>query len=335
MIRMPTPEHFHVGAKTMTNSQSLVLGVALALLPGVLANAQEVKEDSSLLTSWPGLLSLGFANNGQRVSATVGQRIELTLGTVGPIQWGDPQVSSPAVRLEATAQGPVNPGGPIFIYMFDAAAEGEAEIKVSIEKPSNYPSTGHDTFAVTIRVQPASGNLRQRNAARLLDQENNEPWNNASESLDYVDGACPPKSAIRTLSQTFVPHLPRLTAIEVQLVAVKPGQGSGDVEMTLMTEHQVLAVVWKTVTAADCDHVLFPLPNGGVNVAPGEVYSIRLTGIGGVFGWKYVVGGYAQGAAFLDHKPLLEDGRSTFLFRTFGMKCVNGNDCHVSTHPER
>jgi hypothetical protein len=319
----------------MTYSRSLVW-IALAILLGVLAKAQLQQEDGSLSTAQPGLLALNIANNGQHVTATVDQQIEITLGTVGPRQYGDPQVSSPAVRLEGTAQGPVNPGGPIFIYMFDAAAEGEAEIKVSIEKLPNFPSNDQDAFAVTIRVQPASGNLRERDSSRLLDQENNAPWENASATLDYEHGpGIAPKSGIRGLIQTFVPQLPRLTAIEVQLAAVKPGLGTDDVGMALMNEHQLLADVWKTESAADCDHVLFPLPNGGVTVTPGQVYSIRLSGIGGVFGWKYAVGGYTQGAAFLDHKLISEDGRTAFLFRTFGTKCVTGNDCDVSAHPAK
>src|SRR5216684_2869264 len=78
-----------------------------------------------------------------------------------------------------------------------------------------------------------------------------------------------------------------------------------------------LAVVSKTVPVADCGHVLFVFPNGGLRVSPGQVYSIRLSG-GSVFGWKYVVGGYASGAASFNGRPLLPNTRSTFLFRTFG-----------------
>jgi hypothetical protein len=37
-----------------------------------------------------------------------------------------------------------------------------------------------------------------------------------------------------------------------------------------------------------------------------------------LFGWKYVVGGYENGAATFNGKPLLKQARSTFLFRTFG-----------------
>lgn len=62
-------------------------------------------------------------------------------------------------------------------------------------------------------------------------------------------------------------------------------------------------------------HVRFAF--GGLEVSPGKVYSIRLSG-GTVFGWKYVVGGYKKGSASFNGRPLLRDARSTFLFRTFG-----------------
>jgi len=76
-------------------------------------------------------------------------------------------------------------------------------------------------------------------------------------------------------------------------------------------------LVRRHLTLTDSRHVLFVFPNGGLRVSPGQVYSIRLSG-GSVFGWKYVVGGYANGAASFNGKPLLPDTRITFLFRTFG-----------------
>jgi hypothetical protein len=118
--------------------------------------------------------------------------------------------------------------------------------------------------------------------------------------------------------QTFTPSLPRLTRVEVELVLANPGPHDGEVTMFLENVGgEVLADVSKTVPVADCGHVLFVFPNGGLRVSPGQVYGIRLSG-GSVFGWKYVVGGYASGAASFNGRPLLPDTRSTFLFRTFG-----------------
>jgi hypothetical protein len=285
-------------------------------------------EHSTSPVSTQSFLSLDHANNGQSVDATVGERIELTLGMVGGPSYGNPQISSSAIRLDATALhidpgGIINPGGPTYIYMFEAVAEGEAQVKVPLNGALD-PETGKvrtlSTFSMRIRVGPATvSSLRPASPLRL-DQANSPPWSGAWTTLDYLDGPrIPlPKRGFRVLSQTFVPRLAKLTAIEVQLAAAKPEQSSGEVGMVLMTKYQVLAEVWKTVEVNNCDHVLFLLPTGGVTVVPGQVYTIRLTGIGRVFGWKYVVGGYANGAALLDGKPISQDSRNTFLFRTFG-----------------
>src|SRR5437588_4810935 len=64
-----------------------------------------------------------------------------------------------------------------------------------------------------------------------------------------------------------------------------------------------------------------PYPQGGVRVTPGQVYTIQLSSSDTVLGWKYVLGGYANGAAsFHDYpgRPLSPYTSRTFLFRTFG-----------------
>jgi len=139
------------------------------------------------------------------------------------------------------------------------------------------------------------------------DQANTAPWNDAWTNV---------RNLVR---QTFTPSLPRLNGVEVELVVANPGPPSAEVTMTLMdADRKSLAVVSKTVPVADCSQVLFLLPDGGLRVSPGQVYAIGLSSIGSVFGWKYVVGGYPNGAASFNGKPLLRDTRSTFLFRTFG-----------------
>lgn len=117
--------------------------------------------------------------------------------------------------------------------------------------------------------------------------------------------------------QTFTPTLPRLTGVEVELVAANPGPPEEEVTMTVEDAGgQTLALVSKTVPVADCD-VLLVFPGGGLEVSPGHVYSIGPSG-GSLFGWKYALHGYRKGEAWFNGKPLLPDARSTFLFRTFG-----------------
>ena len=290
----------------MTHTRSTVCLVTFTLLVAVCGKTDAQAADSSSLNATRQVLSLNFKNNGQHLTVVVGQQIEITLGTIGGPQYSKPEVSSPAIRLQSTALGPINPGGPSFTYIFEAAAEGEAQVTVPIIFSNNPEWTKQHTFAVTIRVRPAPGNWRGLHASLTPDESNIEPWKNAWTNL-------------RNARQNFVPSLPRLTGVEVELVVANPGPISDEVNMSLANaEGAGLAFVSKTVEIAHCSHVLFLFPKGGLQVLPGQVYSIVLSGDRGVFGWKYVADGHPNGAASLNGKPLSRDTRSTFLFRTFG-----------------
>jgi len=291
----------------MTNSRSAVFWVALVFLWISCGNADAQKVDMSSTSIKQQVLSLNFTNNGQHLAATVGQQIEITLGTVGPKQYGTPQVSSPAIQLESVALAwPPNPGGPTYVYIFEATAEGEVQVKIPLIYSENPDCTKRLTFTVTIHVGPAAGSPPALRASMTPDQANTAPWKNAWTNL------------LNDVRQSFTPSLPKLTAVEVELVVANPGPSDDEVTLYLGNAGgEVLAVVSKTVPVADCRHVLFVFPNGGLRVSPGRVYSIRLSG-GSVFGWKYVVGGYANGAASFNGRPLLADTRSAFVFRTFG-----------------
>ncbi len=290
----------------MTSSRARILVSGLASVLVVSCNA--AAQNRSPHRSSPGVLSLSFANNGQHVSARVGQQIELRLGTVGPRQYSTPEISSSAVLLVSTALvWPVNPGGPGFAYIFEAVAEGEAKVTVPVinNDPTSY--TNDITFTITIAVAPARGKRSRRHVWLTPDQANTAPWQNAWTNLNNF------------ARQSFIPSLPRLTGVEVELVVANPGRESAEVSMMILNEAGVgVAQVFKTVAAADCGHVVFLLPRGGLPVSPGQVYSIALSGGDNLFGWKYVVGGYGKGTAFFNNKPLLKEERSTFLFRTFG-----------------
>jgi len=291
----------------MTNARLLGCVVAFTLVLVVCSKADAQKIDAPSPTSRQHILSLNFTNNGQHLVASVGQQIEITLGTVGPAQYGKPEVSSSAIRLESVALGlPVNPGGPTFTYIFEAAAEGQVQVKVPIINSHNPDWTKEHSFAATIHVGPASGNPRRPHGFLTPDQSNSEPWKSAWTNLNNAQ-------------QSFKPSLPRLTGVEVELVVANPGPASGKVTMALMNaEGGNLAIVSKTVAVADCNHVLFLLPKGGALVLPAQIHSISLNGAGGIFGWKYVQGGYANGAASMNGKPLSGVTPATLLFRTFG-----------------
>jgi hypothetical protein len=292
----------------MTTLRSVAFLAALAFLwTSCVASSQRVGMPPASIEQQ--VLFLNFANNGQHLTATLDQQIEITLGTVGPSQYGTSRVSSPAVRLESVSLAvPPNPGGPTYVYIFQAASEGEAEVTIPIINSENPDVAKRRTFTVTIRVGPTAGNPPALPASMTLDQLNTAPWKNAWTNL------------LNDVRQTFTPSLPRLIRVEVELVVANPGPSDGEVTMFLGNAGgDVLAVVSKTVPVADCAHVLFVFPNGGLRVSPGQVYSIRLSG-GSAFGWKYVIGGYGSGAASFNGRPLLPNSRTTFLFRTFGTK---------------
>lgn len=301
--------YLYAEGEIMTISRSGFSLVALAFLWAFCGNADAQKAGISSTSSNKQLLSLNFTNNGQQVAATVGQRIEITLGTIGGPQYGDPQISSSVIRLDSVAlKYPLIPAGPTFIYMFEAAAEGEAQVKIPLIYSQDQDLTKRFLFTVTIRV--GSGKTSPApNAFTTPDQANTAPWNNAWTNMH------------NDVRQTFTPSLRTLTGVEVELVVGNPGPPDDEVTMTLVNAEGVaLADVWKTVPVAECSHVLFLLPNGGLRVSPGQAYSIGLTSGDVVFGWKYVVGGYANGAASFNGRPLLPGTHSTFLFRTFGTK---------------
>jgi hypothetical protein len=293
----------------MTNSRSAVFLVALAFLWTSCGNADAQKVDMSSKSIKQQVSSLNFTNNGQHLAATVGQQIEITLGTIGPKQYGTPQVSSPAIRLESVAlAGPQTPGGPTFVYIFEATAEGEAQVKIPIIYSEDPDLTKQLTFTVTIHVGSAAGNAPALRASMTPNQANTAPWKNAWTNL------------VNDVRQTFTPSLPKLVGVEVELVVANPGPPEDTLSLVLLDARgRSVAVVSKAVPTADCAHVLFVFPNGGVEISPGPLYSLRLSG-GTTFGWKYVVGGYDKGSALFNGQPLLRHARSTFLFKTFGTK---------------
>src|SRR5215469_4696117 len=104
------------------------------------------------------VLYLNGGNNGQQVSAQIGQAILLTLQTIGPGQYGSPEISSAAIRFEGAAfPKEQNPGGPKQVYRFRARSEGKARIKIPhvLQLASGNTSEIRDpdaAFTFTIRV---------------------------------------------------------------------------------------------------------------------------------------------------------------------------------------
>src|SRR5579872_2258114 len=138
------------------------------------------------------------------------------------------------------------------------------------------------------------------------DQVNTAGWDKAWTNL------------LNVAEQSFTPSLPKLLGVEVELVVGNPGEAEDELTLTVLdTKNQEVVTVTEKVQTANSDTVMFLMPTNGVALSPGQTYRLRLTG-GTTFGWKYVVGGYKNGEATFNGKPLLAQARSTFLFRTFG-----------------
>jgi hypothetical protein len=118
--------------------------VALVLLMATCGNSAAQKAGTSPSITQEEL-SLSRANDGQHVSAKVGQPIVVTLQTIGGGQYGRPQLSSRAIRFESVDfPSKQNPGGPTQVYRLTAIAEGEAQIRI--------PHTGSNP-AVTFTIK--------------------------------------------------------------------------------------------------------------------------------------------------------------------------------------
>jgi hypothetical protein len=138
-----------------------------------------------------------------------------------------------------------------------------------------------------------------------VDQENTALWEGAWTNLE------------NDVRQVFGPSRPRLTAVEVDLLVGNPGPAQDTLTLNVLdTFGAPIATVTQVVPASRVDRVRFILPNEGLALTVGNLYSIQLKG-GHTFGWKYVMGGYEKGYATFNGKPLATNSRSTFLFRTF------------------
>src|SRR5579872_4122140 len=130
----------HAESWVMRKQRTAVLLVTLALLLTAGVNLPAEGPYPLSTSDRQQVLSLDFTNNGQSVKTRVGEQIEISLGTVGPRQYGTPQISSSAVRLLNTAQDwPPNPGGPRFVYVLEAAGEGEARVIVPVMNAEEMP----------------------------------------------------------------------------------------------------------------------------------------------------------------------------------------------------
>ena len=84
-------------------------------------------------------------NQGSVVEVKVRETIDLTLQTIGPGEYGDPQLSSTAVSFDAKGYAPLpNPAGPRQIYRFRAESPGMVTLTIPhTSDPTAFTLTFH------------------------------------------------------------------------------------------------------------------------------------------------------------------------------------------------
>jgi hypothetical protein len=76
-------------------------------------------------------ISLDNSSGGQTIPMAPGDKIDITLQTIGPGQYETPRVSSASVAfLGESDAGVPNPGGPRQLFRFGAMTVGRAEITI-------------------------------------------------------------------------------------------------------------------------------------------------------------------------------------------------------------
>jgi hypothetical protein len=98
-------------------------------------------------------IGLDNSSNGRTVSVAPGARIDVTLQTIGPGQYGTPTVSSGSIRFSGeSSAGEPNPGGPRQLFRFEAVTVGRADITIphtTVDPPS--PQVPPFVVAVDVR----------------------------------------------------------------------------------------------------------------------------------------------------------------------------------------
>src|SRR4029077_14931379 len=132
-LRAPLLQDFcEIPFQTRGGPMLISVLVSLAMVLAHCGNPPTQKAQTTP-SATPTEVSLNRTNDGQRVTAKVGQPIVVTLQTIGPGRYATPQISSHAVRFEGSAFAPPreqNPGGPQQVYRLTATAEGEAQVGV-------------------------------------------------------------------------------------------------------------------------------------------------------------------------------------------------------------
>lgn len=117
---------------------------ASSLLAG-LALVSGCAEESAPPPTREETVQMSEGDQGKSVKVPLGEEAELLLQTIGPGQYGAPELSSEALRfLDVTLPADQNPGGPRQLYRFEAVTTGTTTIHI----PHTERATSFDVVVV-------------------------------------------------------------------------------------------------------------------------------------------------------------------------------------------
>jgi hypothetical protein len=96
-------------------------------------------------------ISLDNSSNGHTVSVATGDKIDITLQTIGPGRYETPTVSGSIRFLGEGDAGLQNPGGPRQLFQFEAVTVGRGEI--TIPHTRSEPPFPQPPFVVAVEVR--------------------------------------------------------------------------------------------------------------------------------------------------------------------------------------
>jgi hypothetical protein len=103
-------------------------------------------------------VSLSYTDNGRTVIVQNGAEINVTLGTIGPGQYANPDISSPAVGFVSVEEvGPYTAGGVNQLFRFHAQGLGQASVSIPHQDPSGRLDGGAP-FAFIVDVESSEFN---------------------------------------------------------------------------------------------------------------------------------------------------------------------------------
>lgn len=294
-----SPYTWSVTSGTLPGGITLSSGGVLSGTPasaGTFTFTVQVKDSAAATASATFSLTLAPA-----VSCTYSiSPASLSIGAAG---------GSGSTTVSAGASCSWTASSPLSWVTITGGASGKGSGTVTAQVAAN---TGASSRTGTVTVASQAWTITQAAAAGggspVVDQVNLPPWTNGWTNIQYVNKT----------SQSFVPAMPLLTAVEVDLITANPyPEWPGDtIILTILAGSQVLATVSRYEPSGFNGLLRFDMPSGGVPVTPGQTYVIQLQEQDLIlFGWKLGVDTYPKGTAIFNGyaRPY-----GDHFFRTYG-----------------